>query len=311
MGRRWLRRGLRLAAHPSRLLDMADTGRQAATVLRRLALTGTEPHTAFRGKLGITKRAAWSQDVSLDSVKLVGRRLGGTVNDVLLAAVSGALRRYLLARGEEVEDVEIHVAIPVNLRQPGTEAALGNQVGAFLLLLPVCLAGPAERLAVIRRRMDRHKNSLEAPVILTGLKVFGALPAGVETPLVDYFSSKLTAVVTNVVGPSERLYLAGAPVESFMFWVPKTGRVGLGVSFLSYAGQVRLGVISDAGLVPDPEAIVAGFHAEFNALLALAQEAGEKPSLRASLSLLDDATATLDALLDSRLEEQGAPTDDR
>jgi WS/DGAT/MGAT family acyltransferase len=305
-----VRRGLRLATHPARLIELAETGEQAATVLRRLALSEADPDTALRGELGVTKRAAWSAEVPLDSVRLVGRRLGGTVNDVLLAAVTGALRRYLLARGETVDGVEIHAAIPVSLRSPGTEAALGNQVGAILLRLPVCLADPAERLAVVRRRTDQQKNSLEAPIILAGLKVFGAIPAAVETPLVDYFTSKLTAVMTNVIGPRERLYLAGAPVESFMFWVPKTGRVGLGVSFLSYAGAVRVGVISDAGLVPDPEAIVAGFQTEFDALLAQAEGAEEPASLRTYLSMLDDALVGLQTLLDSRVEERGSDAED-
>jgi WS/DGAT/MGAT family acyltransferase len=304
-GRELVRRGLWLAAHPSRLLELAETGGQVARVLRRLPLSGAEPDTALRGKLGTSKRAAWSAAIPLDRVKLVGRRLGGTVNDVLLAAVSGALRRYLLARGEAVDGVEIHAAIPVSQRSSGSEEALGNQVGAILLRLPVCLADPAERLAVIRQRMDQHKNSLEAPVIFAGLKAFGSLPAPVKKPLVDYFSCRLAAVITNVPGPRERLYLAGAPVDSFMVWVPKTGGVGLGVSFLSYAGEVRVGIISDAGLVPAPEAIVAGFQTEFDLLLAQAEGVGETASLRASLSVLDDALVALESLLESQVEEPG------
>jgi WS/DGAT/MGAT family acyltransferase len=284
---------------------LAETGGEAARVIRRLALSGADPDTALRGKLGIPKRAAWSVAIPLDSVKGVGQRLGGTVNVVLLAALSGALRRYLLARGEAVDRVELQAAIPVSLRSPGSEATSGNQVGAILLLLPVCLADPATRLRVIRQRMDQHKNSMEAPIVFAGLKVLGALPAAIDSPLVGYFSSRLTAVVTNVVGPRERLYLAGAPVDSFMVWVPKTGNVGLGVSFLSYAGVVRVGVISDAGLVPDPETIVAGFQAEFDALLAQAQGVEEPASLRASLSMLDEALITLEAVLDSRMEGPG------
>jgi WS/DGAT/MGAT family acyltransferase len=260
----------------------------------------------MHGKLGIPKRAAWSETISLDSVKVIRQRLGGTVNDVLLAALSGALRRYLLSCGEGVNGVELHAAVPVSLRSPGSTATAGSEVGAILLPLPVCLADPATRLRVISKRMDHHKNSLEAPIVSAGLNVLGALPAAVESPLVSYFSSRLTAVVTNVVGPRERLYLAGAPVDSFMAWVPKTGGVGLGVSFLSYAGEVRVGIISDAGLVPDPEAIVAGFQAEFDALLAQAQEANETASLGAPLSMLDEALITLEAVLDSRTGGPGS-----
>lgn len=146
--------------------------------------------------------------------------------------------------------------------------------------------------------MDRHKDSWEAEAILTGIKLLGALPATAGSFPLERFSSDLAAVVTNVPGPCERRYLAGAPVDSIMAWVPKSGGVGLGVSFISYAGQARLGVVSDAGLVPDPEAIVLGFQAEFDALLAQAERVAEMISLPASLSMLDDALLTLEALLE-------------
>ncbi len=309
-GRKLVRRGLRLATHPSRVVKLAETGGKAARALGRLALTMPEPNTALSGKLGVAKKATWSAAIPLDSVKFIGRRLGGTVNDVLLSAVAGALRHYLLSRGEAVDGVELHAAIPVSMRSPETGGALGNQVGAVLLRLPVFLADPAERLKVTRERMDRRKNSLEAPIIYAGLKVLGTLPFGLETSLVDHYSSRLTAVMTNVPGPRERLWLAGAPVDVFMFWVPKTGGVGLGVSLLSYAGEVRVGIISDAGLVPDPEAIVTGFEAEFGALLAQAEAVAEPVSFRASLSMLDDALATLQDLLDGRSEAPGRIAED-
>jgi diacylglycerol O-acyltransferase len=310
LGRRLVRRGLRLAAHPSRVLDLAETGGQTARVIRRLALTVVDGKPALRGELGVRKRVAWSATIPLDGVKLVGRRLGGTVNDVLLAAASGAMRRYLLARGEAVDDLDLHAAIPVSLRSPGAEAELGNRVGVILLPLPVSVADPVERLRVIRRRMDRRKNSPEAPLLGAALSALGSLPAAAEGPVVGYFSSRLTAVITNVAGPCERLYLAGAPVDALMAWVPKTGGMGLGVSFLSYAGDVRVGIISDAGLVPDPEAIVAAFQTEFDALLALAQGVSQTPPVRASLSMLDDALAALEALLDGRSEAPGLTADE-
>jgi hypothetical protein len=94
-------------------------------------------------------------------------------------------------------------------------------------------------------------------------------------------------------------------VQALMFWVPKLGAVGLGVSLLSYAGEVRLGVITDAGLVPDPEEIVAGFETECEALLALAGSMPEPVSVRASLSLLDDALVMLESLLDGQVVRPG------
>ena len=104
-------------------------------------------------------------------------------------------------------------------------------------------------------------------------------------------------------GPEEQLYLALAPLEALLAWVPKAGGLGIGVSILSYAGQVRLGVITDAGLVSAPEAIVAGIQAEFDALLALAQETEEMPSPAELVSRLDKALVTLASLLGGTVTE--------
>ena len=88
----------------------------------------------------------------------------------------------------------------------------------------------------------------------------------IESVAVQFFGSKATAVMTNVPGPREPLYLAGVPMQGMMFWVPQSARLGLGVSILSYAGKVRLGVATDAGLVPDPQSIIDAFHDEMKAM---------------------------------------------
>jgi len=296
---RWLvSKGLGLLVHPSRVADAARLGAEAATTLGELVLLPPAPDTILRGDLGVTKRAAWSAPVPLADIKTIGRRLGGTVNDVLLTAMTGALRRYLEDRGESPDSASMRAAVPVDLRPPGAEGELGNQIGFVFLSLPAEVADPVERLRELRRRMDRHKDSLEAPLSLAMLKVLGLVPSSMQAVLIDFLGTKATTLMTNVIGPRERLYLAGAPLESLMFWVPLAGGVGVGVSIISYAGQVRLGVLTDAGLVPDPEAIIAGFHAEFGALLSVAGEAGEPPSIRDLLARLDDTLATLDAILD-------------
>jgi hypothetical protein len=89
--------------------------------------------------------------------------------------------------------------------------------------------------------------------------------------VVDIFGAKATCVMTNVPGPQQTLYFSGAPIRSMMFWVPQSGRLGMGISLLSYDGEVRLGVATDAGLVPDPEAIIDGFQQEFDMLKGMAQ----------------------------------------
>ncbi len=257
----------------SHALDLAREGVRGTAALGRLLLLPPDRRTIFKGALHVPKQAAWSRPIPLPEIKLIGGELGGTVNDVLLTAMSGALRRYLLARGEKVEGLNFRAIVPVDLRKPGTEEELGNKFGLVFLSLPVGVVEPGERLVELRRRMDNLKNSLEAPVAFGILNTIGTLPESLQDIVVNIFGLKGTAVMTNVMGPREQLYLAGAPLESLMFWVPQSGRLGLGVSILSYKGQVWMGTITDAGLVPDPDAIIDAFHTEFNELLEAAQRA--------------------------------------
>ncbi len=291
-------KGLGWLIHPRHAANLARSGAEAVTTLGELILLPPDSNPAFRGKLGLTKHAAWSAPIPLQDVKLIGRRLGGTVNDILLSAMTGALRRYLGNRGQSLDDdASLTAGVAVNLRPPGTEAELGNQLGFVYLSLPIEVADPADRLRELKRRMDRHKDSLEAPVGLAALKAIGILPANMQTALVRFLGSKTTVVVTNVIGPREPLYLAGAPIEQLMFWVPQSGGVGVGVSILSYAGRVWLGVLADEGLVSDPEAIIAGFQAEFEALLALALETEDTPTMSDVMGKLEDTLTRLDAIL--------------
>ena len=243
------------------------------------------------------KQVAWSGPVPLEEIKTIGRRLGGTVNDVLLTALAGALRRYLQARQDLPADVSLRALVTVNRRPQGAEVELGNQISAVFLPLPVEIADPAERLAELKRWMDGLKDSLQPAMILGALEVASRAPSAALTMAVSYLTSKATVLVTNVKGPQERLYLAGAPIEEMMFWIPRYGGIGLGISILSYAGQVRLGVLSDKDLVPDPEDIIAGFRDEFDVLLALALEIGAASLGEGAIRHLDNALATLDELV--------------
>jgi WS/DGAT/MGAT family acyltransferase len=205
----------------------------------------------------------------LEAVKAIGRAVGGTVNDVLLAAVTGALRRYLLGRGALVDGVEIRAAVPVNLRAPDEPPSLGNRFGLVFLSLPIGVDDPLDRLYDLKQRMEAIKGSPEALVTFGVLQAMGMMTSQLQDVGVALFGSKATAVMTNVPGPRETIYLASAPVRELMFWVPQSGRLGLGVSIISYASQVWLGLATDAGLVPDPEMIIDAFHAEFELLRRL------------------------------------------
>ena len=271
-----------LRADPSHAVDLARLGARGTTALARLLLLWPDRKTVFKGPLNVPKRAAWSAPIPLGDIKSIGGELGGTVNDVLLTAMSGALRRYLLGRGERVDGLNFRAIVPVDLRKPGTEEELGNKFGLVFLSLPVGIVDPEQRLRELRRRMDALKDTLEAPVAYGIVSTIGRLPQAMQDVVVDIFGLKGTAVMTNVMGPGEQLYLAGAPLESLMFWVPQSGRLGLGVSILSYNGQVWLGTITDAGLVPDPDSIISAFHAEFDELLDQALKARDAEQLRQS-----------------------------
>ena len=185
----------------------------------------------------------------------------------------GALFPNEPRQGQEVDGLSFRAFVPVNLRPPGTEEELGNRFGLVFLPLPVGIADTAERLPELKRHMDALKDSLEAPVAFGILTTIGAVPEVLQDVVVNIFGLKGTTVMSNVIGPKEPLYLAGAPLDSFMFWVPQAGRLGLGASILSYAGKIFVGVITDEGLVPDPDAIVAAFQTEFEALQTAVREA--------------------------------------
>ena len=287
--------GVDLLTNPRALLRLARLGTDNAAALVRLLLREPDPKTVFKGKLAPPKRAAWSEPVAVAEVKKVASLVRGTVNDVMLAAIAGALRRYLQRRGGVVDGLTLHAGLSVSGRAPDAEPGLGNQVGALLVPLPVGLADPLERLAEVKQRMDELKGSPDASLVAGLLAGLGVAPPELQEVIVERYCSQDTAMIANVPGPGERIYLAGAPLETLLFWIPAFGRVGLCLSISSYAGQVRLGVATDRGLVPDPEVIAADFSSEFNALLALAGQR-EPSSFEALNALLDEAIQTLEAM---------------
>jgi len=258
--------GMEFLRHPEHLLNLPAQAASGALALSRVLLLPPETKTPFKGPLGVQKCVAWSAPVPLDQVKQIGKIAGAKVNDVLLAAVAGALRAYLIGRNFKVDGLEIRAVIPVDLRPPSRAHDLGNEFGLVFLSLPLGTPGPIMRLAEVKQRMEALKRSPEAYVFYGLLNFFGRTPAQVEEQAVNLFGSKATAVMTNVRGPTEQLYLAGNRIKNIMFWVPQSGRLGMGISIMSYCGQVTLGVITDTGLVPDPQTITEAFEREFHVL---------------------------------------------
>ncbi len=260
-------------SNPFHLVELARQGTglatDALTVLARLAMLPAHPRNAFRGNLGVRKCVAWTDPIPIGNVKTVGKAVEATLNDVLIATVTGALRRYLQKRADPVNTLDLVVSVPVNIRRRGTEFELGNKFSLVFLSLPVHIEDPVLRLREVKRRMDNLKHSPDAFVGFQILSALGVSPSGISRRAAALFANKTTAVLTNVPGPRQPLYFAGEPVANMMFWVPRIGRVGLGISIFSYNGNVTVGLATDAALVPDPESVLEGFSEDFKYLMGL------------------------------------------
>jgi len=239
--------------------------KEAGEITRELAVAlslADDPVTAFKGPLGVVKKVAWAEPLPLDEVKLLGKMLSCTVNDALLAAAAGALRSYLLDRGQVVDGLTIRATVPVNLRPLEHAKKLGNHFGLVFLDLPIGEPNPLRRLELVRASMKELKRSRQAALTFGLLAAVGMAPATVQRAALELFSRKATTVATNVPGPQMPLYLAGCKVRELMFWVPQNGSIGMGLSILSYNGHVHFGLIADGKLVADPEPLVQHFARE-------------------------------------------------
>jgi diacylglycerol O-acyltransferase / wax synthase len=156
--------------------------------------------------------------------------------------------------------------VPIDLREPG-DTELGNRFGLLAVELPVGVADPIERLMTVRQRMSPLKSSYEPSTTLGLFAALGYIPKLVQDQMLDLLASRATAVMTNVPGPAESLTLAGSRIKQWVSWVPQSGDIGMGVSIASYAGHVQFGLMTDAALTPDPEALVSRFAEEFETYL--------------------------------------------
>ena len=257
-------------ASPSRLVDVLELGGQTGKIADKLLL-GSNPDTLLSGEPGVEKRAVWSQPRQVGDVKRVSRLAGATVNDVLLAAVSGAINAYLRGRG--ASPVDLSTMVPVNVRPMDRPLPreLGNRFALVLLKLPIGVEAPLQRIAESKRRMDAIKTSPEA-IITFGLNtLIGRSERHIEKFLVDFFSSKAIGVTTNVIGPGHPRYVAGVPIAGVVSWVPGSGRQTLGICIFSFAQTVRVGFKADAATLPDAEKLVLAFDEEMDQLLRTAK----------------------------------------
>lgn len=263
---------------PNRSLARA---RQVARGLRsyRRTLRPVAP-SSLQGPIGAHRR--WtSTRVTLEDIRTIRSALGGTVNDVVLAAVTRGHRDLALARGEDPAVVGLRTLVPVSVRPPDAHDVLDNRVSAIFFDLPIAVADPVERLEAVRREMTRLKGSHEAEAGEALTSLIGLVPPAVtagSTRLAVRLLSEATqpgvgTVTTNVPGPPTPLYAVGREMLEHLPYVPIGPGMRIGVAVLSYAGTVGFGVTGDFDSAADLTVVAAGIDAEIAALLEAATAA--------------------------------------
>ncbi|MFJ2220222.1 wax ester/triacylglycerol synthase family O-acyltransferase [Streptomyces anulatus] len=242
-----------------------------ASVVRagRLDLRST---TAFTAPSSGTRRLA-TADLDAGDLQRIRRAEGGTANDILLAVVAGALRRWMAGRGEPLPAADPRALVPVSRRRPGGASATGNRLSAYLLGLPVTAADPRERLRAVRTAMDRNK----AAGPLKGAGAVAVL-ADQLPPLAHRFGAPLAAnaarmlfdvLVTSVPLPRSALSLGGCPLTALYPMAPLARGQSLAVALSTYGGRVHVGLVADGKALPDLDRLAAAVEEEFAELGAV------------------------------------------
>jgi WS/DGAT/MGAT family acyltransferase len=249
-------------------------GEQTAAGLAKLA-PAAWPATgsSLSGPIGRQRRYTWAR-ASLDDVKAIKAKLGGTVNDVVLTAISGGFRDLLLARGEEPGPHMVRSLVPVSVRAPGQESVYGNQVSALLADLPVHVADPVERLAVVRAELRELKESSEAIAgeALTSLGRYTPFPLASRAVRLAFGLPQhdIVTVTTNVPGPRQPLYAMGRRALEIIPYVPLATTLRIGVSIFTYCDNVTFGITGDFAANPDLDVLAHGIEDGLAGLLKAA-----------------------------------------
>ena len=229
------------------------------------------PPSPLNVEIGPHRRFAWAS-ADLDEVKRIKNELGGTVNDVVLAAVTGALARYLRARGFDTEELELRALVPVSVRADEEHGALGNKVAAMMAPLPVWCDNPAECLHLINEAMGDLKESGQAvgAEVLTGLTDFAPPTIASQAARLQPAQRFFNLVVTNIPGPQFPLYVLGREMVALFPMVPLARNQAVCVGIMSYNGQINFGLIGDYEAMADIESLALDLEAAMADLSAAA-----------------------------------------
>ena len=243
------------------LRSVADTGEGLIGFTRHL---GTTPPLSIEGPIGATRSWAHSE-ASLAEVKAIGKALGGTVNDVVLATVSGGYRALLTSRGEDPDRAVVTTLVPVSVRTEDAEGVPDNRVSALLLDLPVDLADPVERIERVCADMRELKQSHMADAGET-VTTLGALAPPMVLGTVSRLATRVmhrlpqrsvNTVTTNVPGPQFPLYCLGREMLEYRPFVPISHGVRVGTAILSYNGRLSFGITGDRATASDVDVLAA------------------------------------------------------
>lgn len=230
--------------------------------------------SSLSGPIGRQRRYTWAK-ASLDDVKMIKNKLGGTVNDVFLAAISSGFRALLLARGEDPTPFTIPSLVPVSLRSEGEESIYENRVSALVANLPVDIADPVERLSAIRMQMAalKERNESKAGEAIVTLRRHA--PFALASMFVRLAFSvpqrEIVTVTTSVPGPQQPLYGLGRRLVEIIPYVPIATTLRTGISIFTYCGQVTFGITGDYATTPDIDVLAAAIEEGVAELLKAAE----------------------------------------
>jgi diacylglycerol O-acyltransferase / wax synthase len=262
----------------SRLVHPVTNARQLAAAwpaMRELFAEPALPPTSLTRPFGRDRRVAIVRG-RLDAVKAIAHAGGGTVNDVLLAAIAGGLRDLLRSRGEAVDGSVLRVYVPVTLRPPEERAqARGNQIAQMTVPLPIGDMNPVERLRQIGAETARRKARTRPSI---GKVPHHGFAGRMLLKLIDRQRVNLTTA--DLPGPPIPLYFTGARVLEVFPLLPLIGTVSLGIGALSYAGQFNITAVGDGEGYPDLEVFAIGLREELAAMASAGPTAASNPVLR-------------------------------
>jgi WS/DGAT/MGAT family acyltransferase len=258
-----------LAKPDEALAELRKTGDALGEVLR--VLLERIPPTPFNGHVSILRRVLW-RTVPLHDLKSIKNRLGGTVNDAVLATISGGLRRYLEGSGLNPDRIELRAMCPVNVRTADEHLALGNRVSMMVAPLPVGIYDPVERYRQVRAAMAQIKASGESARMTRILDLMTLLPPALQTAAgwLQVRSAPVNTICTNVPGPPVSLYTQGVRLETMVPLVPLAQGIGLAFAMLSYADTLTIGMTLDPALIRDGDRLVEDIGASFAELCTIA-----------------------------------------